>query len=145
MDKAEIVKMKANIKSEYELKIKKLKEEMENALSSLSRVEKTLMEEIPSESIIVKEPIRHIKIPKRKQLKVRNGKSEKQRVMAALQEMNAEFSTGELKEKINNDGSGNEIKRGTFAGIFANLIKDQKIIVVQERKGSQGGRYLKSA
>jgi hypothetical protein len=143
-----ITELKAIIKAKFEAKIKKIENEMEDALSFLSRLEKTLGEETPIESnhlertIISKESIRNVKA-KRKWRKI-GDKTAKERVMDAIQQMNAEFSTGELKEKIYNDGNGKEIKKGTFAGIFADLIKEQKIIVVQERKGSQGGLYLKA-
>jgi len=45
--------------------------------------------------------------------------------MNALQQFDAEFSTGELKEKINNDGKG-IMKRGTFAGTFADFKRMEK-------------------
>lgn len=143
-----ITELKAIIKAKFEAKIKKIENEMEDALSFLSRLEKTLGEETPIESnnlertIFSKESIRHVKV-KRKWRKI-GEKTAKERVVDAIEQMNAEFSTGELKEKINNDGSGKEIKKGTFAGIFADLIKEQKIIVVKERKGNQGGVYLKA-
>jgi len=143
-----ITELKAIIKAKFEAKIKKIQNEMEDALLFLSRLEETLGEETSIESkhldktIFSKESIRHVKV-KRKWRKI-GDKTAKERVMAALQETNAEFSTGQLKEKVNNDGSGKEIKRGTFAGIFADLIKEEKIIVVQERKGSQAGLYIKA-
>ncbi len=142
-----ITELKAIIKAKVEAKIKKMQEEMEDALSFLSRLEKDdFSEETPAESKALEtsislESARHVKV-KRKWRKI-GDKTAEQRVMAALKEMNAEFSTVDLKEKINSDGSGKEIKRGTFAGIFSDLIKDQKIIVVQKRKGNQGGLYRK--
>ena len=144
MNKSQILEMRSTIKTEYETKIKKLKDEMEEVLSSFSRVEKTLAEEASQANIGPMEPTTHIKIERKKRFKKSNRESEKQRVITALQEMDPKFSTGELKEKINNDGTGKEIKKGTFAGIFADLMKTRKIIVLQERKGSQGGVYKKS-
>lgn len=146
VDKAQIEEIKSAIQSQYEAKIKKLRDEMIDALSSLSRVEKTLIGETSSQNSGDREDVRYIKVAKKKPPKVstfKTDKSEKQRFMAALQEIDQDFSTGEFKEKINNDGNGNEIKRGTFAGLFAKLIKEGKLIVVQERKGNQGGVYRK--
>jgi|APFre7841882630_1041343.scaffolds.fasta_scaffold31662_1 hypothetical protein len=142
MNKAQIAEMKATIKTEYEAKIGKLREEMEDALSSLSRVEKTLIEE----SVLKNSNIEAASLPLAKPILKKRwhiSKSATERIMTALQEMDAEFSSGQLKEKANNDGYGKEIIRGTFGGIFADLIKTGKIIVVQERKGNQGGLYIR--
>jgi hypothetical protein len=145
MNKAQIAEMKATIKSEYEAKIGKLREEMEDALSSLSRVEKTLVVESVLENSNIKaislSPVKSTLIKKWR--KVSPPKGAEERITMALQEMDAEFSSAELKEKANSNGYGKEIKRGTFSGIFADLIKTGKIIVVQERKGNQGGRYIR--
>lgn len=145
-----ITELKVVIKTKYEAKIKNLQKELEDALLFLSHLEETLAEEISSEGFNVKttkfsrgQPVRVIKI-KKSLSKISTKKTAEQRVIGALQGMEGEFSTGELKEKINSDASGKEIKKGTFAGIFADLIKEKKILVVQKRKGNQGGRYLKS-
>ena len=144
MDKAEITNMKSNIRAEYELKIKKLQEEMEDVLLSLSRMEKTLTQEPSAENYDrEREAVRYIRIPGTKKHKEAIAKNEKQRVMLALQKMNPKFSTEELKEQINNDGSGRKIKKGTFAGIFADLKRTGQVIIVDEKKGNRGGIYKK--
>lgn len=143
-----IAELKAIIKAKCEAKIKKIQDEMEEEFSFLSRLEKTLSEEtaiknnsLETSPFSTEKSIRHIKT-KRKWRKIHDLTAGK-RVEAALKTMDGEFSSRELKEKASNDGYGKEIKRGTFAGIFADLLKDQKIIVLQERKGNQGGLYLK--
>ena len=149
MNKSQIAEMKATIKNEYEIKINKLREEMEDALSSLSRVEKTLVEEISPENFNVKAikfsrgaPIGSTPI-KRKRLESHTETVE-ERIANALQKMNGEFTRSELFEKTNNDGSGKEMKMGSFGPKFANLVKEGEIIVLKESKGNQGGIYVRA-
>jgi len=144
MNKSQISQMKATITTEYEIKINRLKEEMEDALSSLSRVEKTLGEE-PSmkENTGESSPSRLKLLPRKRWIKV-TAKTVEGRIMDTLQEMKGEFSRSELFEKANNDGSGKEMKIGSFAPKFAQLIKNGSIIVIREGKGSQGGLYAKA-
>jgi hypothetical protein len=147
MDKSQITEMKVIIKQEYELKIDKLRKEMEDALLSLARVEKTLVEEAVDigleRKFATQEPQRS-KLLRLKQ-PVSLAVTAEKRILNALQEMNEEFYSRELFEKANSNGYGKEIKRGSFAPIFADLIKNRKIIVVKEPKGNQGGIYRKAA
>lgn len=145
MDKSQIEGMKLFIKSEYEAKIKKLREEMEDALSSLSRVEKTLVEE-PSmkDSTGETSPSRLRLIPRKRRIEVPTTKNVEIRVREALQEMNGEFARSDLFEKANNDKSGKEIKIGSFAPKFASLVKNGGIVVIRKAKGNQGGIYRRA-
>jgi hypothetical protein len=138
-----ITKLKAIVKSKYETKIKNLQEEMENALLFLSRLEKTLSEETTLEDIDMKTikftrgaPIRTLKV-KKDFHKISTNRTAEETVKAALQETNGEFSYRELQEK-------SEIKKGTFGGIFSDLVKTGKILVVRERKGNQAGIYKRA-
>jgi len=140
MDKTQIGQIantKALIKNEYEARIRRLKEEMESALSSLSLVEKTLVWDEANKLIL---PIKPMLIKRTGQLPL----TVEERIMDALQQMDGEFSTGELREKASNDGNGEEIKKNSFYGIFTDLVMSKKIIVVREKKGNQGGLYKRS-
>lgn len=150
MDKSQIEEqieeLKLHIKSEYEGKIKKLREEMEDVLSSLSRVEKTLGKELSTKDSTEETSSSRLKlIQRKKQTEIHTTRTVEARIMKALQEMNGEsFARSELFDKVNNDGSGKEMKMGSFGPKFANLVKNGNIVVIREAKGNQGGTYKRA-
>ena len=142
MDQSKIAEMKATIKAEYEDRIKKLKDEMEKVISALSVAEGTLSGGQKTNPLPFVPQIPHLL--KRKDVDVGKNKTADQRVRNALTEMTGDFLRKTLLKKANSDGLEKEIKGGTFGGIFSDLQKEKKIIVVQEKKGRQPALYRRT-
>lgn len=145
MDQSKIAEMKASIKAEYEDRIRRLRSEMESVISALSQAENTLSEW----GITVKgtkgEGLSAVGVKEGglKIIGVPNPNSAEQKVRIALTKMGGDFTTKDLKKK-SEDEIGREIKKGTFAGIFSDLQKEKKVIVVKPKKGRQAGLYRRA-
>lgn len=61
----------------------------------------------------------------------------------ALEQMSGKFTRIDLYNKAVSDGGG-EIKSGTYAPIFAKLVKRDKIVLVEGTPGQQGSLYMKA-
>ena len=137
MNKLQIAEIKSSIRTEYETKINKLKEEMEVALSALSRVEETLYQsnliqsELPIPTRADTPPVGNI----------RKVKGVPSRVNAALSKMYGEFKSRELWDVANNEGDRKKISRKNFAPCFSDLKKSGKIVVIKEPMGNNPGIY----
>lgn len=146
MDKAEIAEMKEAIRRVGESRIKKLQQDMENAISALSRFEDNfnLMDGQISERDHLEKKQTPIHPSNRAGIKkAKARKTAAERIEDALSRMTKEFTRKELLGSANNDGIKHRIQPGTFAGIFPKLIRDGKIMVVTEKLGSKGGIYLR--
>lgn len=141
MNRSLIAEMKANIQSEYEVKINKLRDEMNMALASLSKVEETLF----ASNIISTERPRLIrrKTPEAEPNTAR-PLSVRSRIIKALDKMDGEFTTRQLRDAVNSDGTGKEVKKNIFAPEFTRLKKNNIVIVIQEQQGNQPGKYKKA-
>ncbi len=141
----QVAELKANIKSEYELKINKLRQEMEDALASLSKVEETLSGG-NGLSIVKQDVERH-----RRHTKLRlDGIVDKvptvpKRMVAVLAQMNGDFQRLELFEKIRNDGTGVQTPDGTMSVAFAKLVKAGEIVIVRPLRGNYPAIYRKKS
>jgi hypothetical protein len=135
MLRAQIEELKANIKDAYDVKINKLKEEMEDALASLSKVEERIfnVEAIPLDKP-VKTPTTIIR---------RTRYSIPHRINAALEKVNGQFTRKELFQMALDDG-GVSVAKGSLAAIFSDLVKKNIIIVVKEAMGKTAGIYKKA-
>ncbi|MBE3086848.1 MAG: hypothetical protein IMZ64_11605, partial [Bacteroidetes bacterium] len=128
---------------EYERKINKLKKEMDEALFSLSNVEKTLSNRESggvSQTAMFDEPIRKTRIKRRagsKKLSIPD------RIENVLPTMDETFTRQQLFERTANDNAGNPIPRGSFAPEFSKLLKSGKIVVVEKARGPYEGIYKK--
>ena len=139
MDKSTIAEVKSMIRSQYESKINKLKEEMQSALSALSIVEESFS---PKEGSTIPatqgEPIL-----RRRVLAGRN-RSARERIVSALGNIHGEFTTSMLSEMVTKDEIGRPIKKGTFAPVFADLVKDGTVVVLKKPKGNHAGVYIRA-
>lgn len=140
MNKAQIKEFREALKADYEIKLKQLKDELEEGLAFLLRAEKTLTEEEISEKVasLQTAPRRFIRTA------VPVAVTAKKRVLSVLETMDGNFSRRDLHDRANNDGKGKEIADGSFAPLFAKLLKSGKVVVVQKSKGRQEGIYRKS-
>jgi hypothetical protein len=135
MLRTQIEELKANIKDAYGVKINKLKEEMEDALASLSKVEERIfnVEVNPLDKPVKTPPV----------LMRRTRYSIPHRINAALEKVNGQFTRKELFQMVLNDG-GNNVAIGSLAAVFADLVKKNIIIVVKEAMGKTAGIYKKA-
>lgn len=137
MDAKKIADAKAEIRAGYEEKIRKLREEMEAALDSLSKAEKTLT------GITF---VSHSSMQRKEQASksVENRISAGTRMKRALAGMDRDFLRPELFNRTRHDGIDIEIANGTLAVEFAHLVKNKEIIVLQKPHGSKCGLYRRA-
>jgi hypothetical protein len=144
MNQSLIAEMKANIQSEYEAKISRLQDEMNTAIDALSKVEETLF----ASNIISNELPASIKkkIPMALEQEPNTARplSIRSRIIKALNKMGGEFTTRQLRDAVNSDGTGKEVKKNGFAPEFTRLKKNNLVIVIQEQQGNQPGKYKKA-
>ena len=146
MNRQQLEDMKKSIKAEYDAKIKKLGDEMQDALSSLSKVEETLcasnllQTELP---MPIEKTIKRGKIV-RAVRKLERIPSVSTRIKDALDKIQGEFTTHQLFTAINNDGIGLKVNKKNFAPRFSRLKKDNVVITVLEPEGNRPGKYRKA-
>jgi hypothetical protein len=145
MNRRQLDAMKKSIKSEYESKIKRLRDEMQDALASLAKVEETFF---ASELIQTELPVPAGKIEKHleenEEKKTERIPSVRARINNALASMEGEFTTQQLLEAVNNDGTNKEVPKNSFLPEFSRLKKDKAIIVVSDQQGNKPGGYKKA-
>lgn len=140
MEFDQIAKLKANIKNEYEEKIASLRLEMKSVLSALDRAEKTLSTSPkgPKAHPVQQELVSEDKQPSS------SLKTAKARVNEALKRMDSNFKKQELWDLANSIGVGTEIKAGTMAPLFANLVKSGVIETIVDSKGKTPAIYRRA-
>lgn len=143
-NKEKFEEMKQFIRTGFESRVEILRQAMKNAIAGISRLEDTFAlvdiqstKEIPLQT----QP----PFPRLNRHPVNKGKSKKtagQRLEAGLVALPDQFTRKDFIDKINSDGH-KAIKKGTFGGEFAKLMKSGRIFVLQEKVGSKPGIYSK--
>jgi len=142
MNALAIDNMKATIRAEYEARIKKLRDEMEDVLASLSAAEVTL-------GWASTPPIRSSrKLPASYAIEGNfqigaGGRtlSAKSRILAQKSIITGRFQRMALYASVLLDGYG-EMPQGTFSPSFSILVRNGEIIEVEEGLGSTPSIYM---
>ena len=149
MDEIQIEQLKTEIKAEYEPKIKKLIEDMEAELAAVSRIEARLRRFCPvqqnetAQAVQYPEP-RRTGLFKLIDIGIKTP-SAPIRIKAAIEKTSGDFTSADILQAANNDGTGKEIPRNTFFPVFSKLLNEENktITTVREQKGNQPGVYRK--
>lgn len=142
MNQNQIDQLRNQIRFNYETRIEQLRKDMAADLDALARLEPTLKNltdkqdnKIQTESIV------HLAGQTR--FHKRDGKLSVRRLFKiSLEKMDGTFIRDALYQKINEE-AGEEIKKGSFAPVFAEFVKKKKILEVEKPSGSKAGLYKK--
>lgn len=152
MLREQIVELRKNIEASYLAKINKLKEEMDAALVSLSKVEETLFNSTEtvhtgvrinrgSTDIISQTgPVIHRRRRATKLSKITVG----ERMDRALENTEGDFTRLGLFDSINSDKTTVKIPNGSLAVEFAKRVKDGRIIVIRQLRGNIPAIYRRA-
>ena len=142
MDDNVISQLREVIKAEYQVKIDKLREEMEAELIALSRLAPRLKSlspleanEMPQESVKARVKSTRTKFPELPSIK--------DRLRGALNRMQGTFTSAELFDNAIHDATGVDISKPTFHSILSRMIKDGEIAIVKKQFGFTPGTYKK--
>jgi hypothetical protein len=138
MEKSDIERMVLDMQQQYQMRINELKKEMDDAIASLIRFQKTMFVDGDKQETLF--PVtKTIKPPKLKG----KGKTIRKRIMTELNKMTSDFGTAQLMERVNNDG-GKILTVNGFLRDFAKIRRAGQVIVVQEHSGKMPGIYRKA-
>jgi hypothetical protein len=139
MSDSQINEVRTRIKTEYETKINKLREEMETLLAAVPQIA-TYFDDIAATKNVAKgkkKLVRHARVITRKA----TTPTAEERVRACKKIISSPFHRKDLYEVINKDGCG-EMPEGTFSPAFSKLIEKDEIIEVEKAQGNQPSTYI---
>lgn len=149
MSQSRFAEAKAIIKAEYQARIDQLKMEMEETLTALSRAEQTLFSTNGNRKPVAAP--QGMKLRRRIPLSSTDGANidkpvtNRSRVLEALKRMTEDFTFKALHESANTDGMGPEIKQGSYAPLFAELVKTGQILTIKKPAGIKPGIFRRRA
>jgi len=135
MDKAEMDKLRQTIKAEYEQKIEQLKKEMVYELKALSRLESRL---------VGSKGRANEGIPFIRSKPTGTPTTTREYIKMVLNKIDEPFTRGKVKGLIAAE-AGVEIKTGTFAPIFADLVKKGEIVEIGQQGDSRALLYKRGS
>jgi len=145
MERDEIAKFKQSLKSELDqiddqtACLGNRRKEVVATIESLSRMEALYFGNV-AEPPIRREPAKTITVLPTGKVIVEKGPSTKTRIKEARKKISGKYQRMELYRKTIEDGKG-EFSRGTYGWLFAELVKEGEIKVLQQSVGNQPAVY----